>query len=93
MNQETAENEGTGALRHGDGDQQPAQRGIGRSIRPGVPVPATVLVCKMGDGALFLQGWRNGPNAYVCVEDAGQLRQALAVAFGSEPDSDNKGAS
>lgn len=36
-----------------------------------------------GDGALFLQGWRDGPAAYVIPEDAGPLHQALAVAFGA----------
>ncbi len=75
-------------MRHDDGDGQPSQRGIERSIRPCVPVPATVLVCEMGGGALFCQGWRDGPCAYVCADDAGLLRQALAAAFGSAPGSD-----
>ncbi|MGH3978287.1 MAG: hypothetical protein ACRDRZ_04690 [Pseudonocardiaceae bacterium] len=83
MSEETQENEDTGASRHGDGGGQPVQRGIGRSIRPGVPVPATVLVADMGDGALLCQGWRHGPSAYVCAEDAGRLRQALEAVFGS----------
>ncbi|MPZ65842.1 MAG: hypothetical protein GEU83_10125 [Pseudonocardiaceae bacterium] len=56
--------------------------GFGASIRPGVPVPATVLVVDMGDGALLLQGWRDGPAAYVSAADGVQLRTALAAAFG-----------
>lgn len=35
---------------------QPAQLGIGRSIRSGATVPPKVLVADMGDGSLFLQG-------------------------------------
>ncbi len=57
--------------------------GPDHSIRPGVPIPATLLVAQMGDGALFLQGWRDGATAYVIPEDAGPLRHALATAFGS----------
>ncbi|MGH3770826.1 MAG: hypothetical protein ACRDRW_05430 [Pseudonocardiaceae bacterium] len=59
--------------------------GIGYCIRPGTAVPPTVLVADMGDGALFLQGWRAGPSAYVCAADATPLREALAAAFGSDP--------
>jgi len=82
VNEEPDENSDTGALRHGG--SQPARRDIGRSIRPGVPVPATVLVADMGDGALLLQGWRAGPSAYLTAEDAAPLRQVLETAFGSE---------
>lgn len=57
--------------------------GLDRSIRPGVPVPATLLVAQMCDGALLLQGWRSGPSAYVISQDAEPLRHALATAFGS----------
>ena len=64
-----------------DGDED-SQVGLGRSIRPGAPVPPTVLVADMGGGTLLLQGWRDGPAAYVCAADAGPLRHALAVAFG-----------
>ncbi|MCA1676366.1 MAG: hypothetical protein LC799_30715 [Actinobacteria bacterium] len=46
-------------------------------------MPATVLVADMGDGALLLQGWRDGPSAYLTADDAGSLRHALAVAFGT----------
>lgn len=60
------------------------QRGVGRSIRPGRPVPATVLIAEMGSGALLLQGWRIGPNAYLTAEDALPLRRALEAAFGSD---------
>lgn len=35
--------------------------GLGYSIRPGLPVPETVLVVEMGNGALLLHGWRDGP--------------------------------
>lgn len=66
------------------GQPDPAVPGLERSIRPGVPVPATLLVAEMRDGALFLQGWRDGPGAYVIAEDAGPLRQALAAAFGND---------
>ncbi len=74
------------ALRHDDvrPQEQPAPRGVSRSIRPGVPAPATVLIVEMGGGALLLQGWRDGPSAYVSAEDAGPLRQALAAAYDSE---------
>lgn len=68
------------------GEADNGKSGFGKSIRPGVPVPATVLVADMGDGALLLQGWRHGPAAYVSVADAVSLRQALAAAFGeSQP--------
>lgn len=60
------------------------QGGIGYCIRPGAAVPPTVLVADMSNGALLLQGWRVGPNAYVCAADAGPLREALAAAFGSD---------
>jgi len=82
VSEEPGKKQDTGALRHGDG--QPPQLGIGRSIRPGVPVPATVLVADMGDGALLLQGWRAGPSAYLTAEDAAPLRQVLETAFGGE---------
>jgi hypothetical protein len=36
-----------------DHDQQ-VLGGIGHSIRPGLPTPATVLAADMGDGSLFL---------------------------------------
>lgn len=68
---------------HGDEQRQPVQGGIGRSIRPGAPVPETVLVAEMSDGSLFLHGWRDGPSAYLMVEDSGPLRRELAAAFGS----------
>lgn len=70
----------TEPLRH----EQSASRGLSRSIRPGVPAPATVLIVEMGGGSLLLQGWRDGPSAYVSAQDAVALRQALAAAYGSE---------
>jgi len=84
VSEETQENENTGTVRHGDGNGQQARCDIGRSIRPGVPVPATVLVTDMGHGALLCQTWRHGPSAYVCADDAGRLREALEAAFGSD---------
>lgn len=76
----------TEALRHDAAQRhgQPGPRGLSRSIRPGVPAPATVLIVEMGGGSLLLQGWRDGPSAYVSAEDAEPLRQALATAYGSE---------
>ncbi|MGH3794594.1 MAG: hypothetical protein ACRDSP_06860 [Pseudonocardiaceae bacterium] len=76
----------TQVLRHDDvqPQEQPAPRSVSRSIRPEVPAPTTVLIVEMGSGALLLQGWRDGPSAYVSAEDAGPLRQALAAAYGSE---------
>lgn len=70
-------------FRHDDGQEQPRPRGIGRSIRPGTAVPATVLISDMGNGALYLEGYRAGPSAYLTAEDAVGLRQELAKAFGS----------
>jgi hypothetical protein len=66
---------------HDSHDQQPAEP-PGRSIRPGTAVPPTVLVADMGQGALYLQGWRAGPSAYLTAEDALGLRRELERAFG-----------
>lgn len=66
-----------------DGNGQPPKLGIGRSLRPGTAVPSTVLVGDMGDGSLFLQGWRDGPSAYLSPADAVPLKRELAAAFGS----------
>ena len=67
----------------GDRAGQDHQRlGIGRSIRPGTAVPSTILVADMGDGSLLLEGWRDGPSAYLCPTDAMPLRRELAAAFG-----------
>jgi hypothetical protein len=63
--------------------QDHQQLGIGRSIRPGTAAPTTVLVADMGDGSLLLEGWREGPSAYLCPTDAAPLRHELAKAFGS----------
>jgi len=71
-----------GAGHHGDEQRQPVQWGVRRSIRPGTPVPATLLVAEMSDGSLVLYGWGDGPSAYLMVEDAGPLRRELAAAFG-----------
>lgn len=68
-----------------DAEVNPVRKdGIGYCIRPGSDVPPTVLIAEMSDGSLLLQGWRVGPNAYVCRADAGPLREALAAAFGSD---------
>lgn len=45
-------------------------------------MPPTVLVADMGQGALYLQGWRAGPSAYLTAEDAVGLRRELERAFG-----------
>lgn len=74
----------TGPARNGDDRPQPGQRGIRRSIRPGTSVPDTFLVAEMADGSLVLHGWRDGPSAYLMVEDTGPLRRELAAAFGSK---------
>lgn len=70
------------AERNAAGGDDVGRGGLERSIRPGAPVPSTLLVAEMRDGAMFLQGWRGGPAAYVIGSDAGPLRQALAAAFG-----------
>ncbi len=59
------------------------QPGIDPSIRPGTAVPPTVLIADMYGGGLFLQGWREGPNAYLTSSDAISLRRELAAAFGT----------
>jgi hypothetical protein len=58
------------------------QPGIEHSIRPDTAVPPTVLIADMCDGSLFLQGWREGPNAYLTSSDDIPLRRELA-AFGT----------
>lgn len=83
-NEGDQEVQGTGDFRHGDSTGRQAQCGIGRSIRPGSSVPATVLVADLGSGALLLQGWRTGPSAYLTADDAAPVRDVLAAAFGSD---------
>jgi hypothetical protein len=70
----------TDHVRHGD-DQSQGQHGIDRTIRPGTAVPDTVLVATMCDGRLLLQGWCDGPSAYLSPSDAPALRGELAAAF------------
>lgn len=72
----------TNDSRHGDISGRTSD--LKRSIRPGVPVPATVLVAAMHDGGLLVQGWRDGPSAYVYAGDAGPLWRALEMAFGAD---------
>ncbi|MGH3801808.1 MAG: hypothetical protein ACRDTD_17085 [Pseudonocardiaceae bacterium] len=67
---------------HGEDLGEPQQCGIGRSIRLGTAVPATVLVADMGDRSLFPQGWRDVPSAYLSRADAAPLRRELMAAFG-----------
>ncbi|MGH3695946.1 MAG: hypothetical protein ACRDRX_18465 [Pseudonocardiaceae bacterium] len=76
-------------FRNGDGAQ--ACSGAGRSIRPGTAVPSAVLVSDMGDGSLLLEGWREGPSAYLSPADALTLRRQLAVAFESPPRTPSSG--
>jgi hypothetical protein len=71
-------------FRHCDDCGQPASPGIGHSIRPGTAAPPTVLISEMGDGALYLAGWRAGPSAFLVAADATGLRRELARAFGGE---------
>src|SRR5262249_34478146 len=59
------------------------QHAIGHGIRPATAVPLTVLVAEMLNGSLLLHGWRDGPTAYLCPEDAAPLKRELATAFGS----------
>ncbi|MGH3899627.1 MAG: hypothetical protein ACRDTA_15570 [Pseudonocardiaceae bacterium] len=73
----------TADLHLGDDQDQQQQFGIIRSIRPGTALPTTVLLTDMGDGALFLQGWRDGPSAYLSPSDAVPLRRQWAGDFGS----------
>jgi hypothetical protein len=65
-------------LRHGDQNEQQEC-----SIRPGTAVPATVLIAGMGEGSLFLQGWRDGPSAYLSSVDAVPRRREIIAALGS----------
>lgn len=62
---------------------QPLQPHIARSLRPRTAVPPTLLIADMGDGSVLLQGWREGPSAYLCPADAAPLKRELAAAFGS----------
>ncbi|MGH3915829.1 MAG: hypothetical protein ACRDTC_20825 [Pseudonocardiaceae bacterium] len=78
----------TSGLGQGGNGKRPAHgpqpsTGLERSIRPGVPIPATLLIAQMCDGALLLQDWCDGVSAYVIPQDTGPLRHALATAFGS----------
>jgi hypothetical protein len=42
-----------------------------------------MLVADMGDGSLFLQGWRDSPSAYLTSSNAIPLPRELAAAFRS----------
>lgn len=57
-------------FRHGDSQEQARLRGIGRGLRPGTGVPATVLISDMGSGALYLEGYRSGPSVYLTAGEA-----------------------
>lgn len=71
----------------GTGDGQHVQRGIGRSIRTGVPCPETVLVVVMSDGSYLLVDHPQGePTAFVFRDEAGPLRQALDGVLGNPGD-------
>lgn len=50
----------------------------------------TVKVSDLGDGALFLQVWPDGPSAYLGPADAVALKRELATAFGCEPTGRNR---
>lgn len=62
----------------GEYQDHEASPGIGRSIRPGVPCPETVLVAVMSDGSYLLVGYpQSEPAAFVVGEDTYLLRQAI----------------
>jgi hypothetical protein len=58
-------------------------------VRPGVPVPATLLVVHMGTGAFLLTACPQdrGATAYLRAEDAMLLSYAMADAFGASHES------
>jgi hypothetical protein len=61
--------------------------GIAHSIRPGVTAPATVLVAAMTDGSYLLVGYpQSEPAAFIAVDDAHPMWQALKTAFGTPED-------
>lgn len=61
--------------------------GVERSIRPGVPIPETVLVAVMADGSYLLMAYpQQEPAAFLAPDDAGPLREVLTAAFGSPAD-------
>lgn len=74
---------GFGRIRSGDDSTEQTSCGKKRSIRPGTSVPSTALVSDMCDGSLLLEGWRDGPSAYLSPADALPFRRTLAAAFGS----------
>lgn len=75
-----------GPCRSSSNDQE-APPGIGRSIRPGVPCPETVLVAVMSDGSYLLVGYPQGePAAFMAGEDADLLRQELERVFRNPKD-------
>lgn len=66
----------------GSGDDV-GMAGLSQSITPGVPCPDTVLVVMMSNRSYLLVGSPEGkPAAFVTFEDAGLLREGLAMAFG-----------
>ncbi len=67
-----------------ESDEQPPRGGSGCSIRPRAAVPTTVEVSDLGDSALFLQIWPDGPSVYLGSADAVPLTRELAAAFGCE---------
>ena len=77
MNQPDRDSNGRG---YGAGNQPSS--GLDHCIRPGLPMPETVLLAVMTDGGLLLQGWRSGPCAYMCAADAAPLLRTLEAAFG-----------
>lgn len=74
-------------FRHDEGRTEKPQFGIARSIRPGVTVPATVLVVVMTDGSYLLVGYpQREPAAFIAVDDADPMRKVLTTAFGRPED-------
>jgi hypothetical protein len=70
-------------FRCGDDRDAPTSHELDRSMRAQAVRPTTVNVSDLGDGALFLQVWPDGPSVYLGRGDAGPLKRELAAAFRS----------
>lgn len=72
----------TEGFRHGDGGGDKSQFGLPRSVRPGVPVPVTVLVAVMTDNGYLVGYPLAEPAAFIAVDDAHQMQKVPITAFG-----------
>lgn len=70
-------------FRCGDDGDVPTLRAADRSIRQRTVKPTRVNVSDLGDGALFLQIWPDGPSVYLSRNDAGPFMRELARALRS----------